>query len=156
MKRVVFFWAALSLLAFCASGWAAEPLIGLWQLDHQELNGQKRETEQLRLRVSADGDKYLFAFSVPVNNIDFISMTYSAKLDGTAADVKNVRGEKVGTVQVTTPSPSHYKLLLKGENRPDTTALLTVSKDGNSLTSDSTSTQEGHSAHLVQTFSRLK
>jgi hypothetical protein len=154
MKLPVRTSAVLALLAFCASAWAAEPLIGAWQLDHQQLNGEKRETEQVILRVSPDGDKYLFAFSVPINNISFVSMSYTAKLDGTEAEVKNARGFKVGTVQVTTLSPSHYKIVLKGDKRPDSVALLTVSPDGNTLTSDSESKQEGKSAHLVQWFVR--
>jgi|GEM_PF-5546895 len=145
MKRALLITAAL-LLAVVASGWAAEPLVGTWQLDHQELNGQKKETEPVTLRISPDGDKYLFAFSVPVNNIDFVSMTYAAKLDGTEAEVKNARGVKVGTVQITNAGSSHYKVVLKGENRPESTALLIVSGNGNTLTSES--------SHLVQTFSR--
>jgi hypothetical protein len=154
MKRILFVRAALVLLAFVASARAAEPLVGVWQLDHQEFNGQKRETEPLTLRISRDGDKFAFAFAVPVNNIDYVSLSYAAKLDGTEAEVKNARGVKVGTVQITTPSASHYKLVLKGENRPETTVHLTVSADGNTLTSQSDSTQAGQPAKLVQTFSR--
>lgn len=146
--------AVLLLLTMSVGAWAAEPLVGTWQLDHQELNGQKKETEPVTLRVTPEGDKFLFAFSVPVNNIDFVSMTYTTKLDGSEADVKNARGDKVGTVQITTSSASHYKIVLKGANRPDSIAHLTVSGDGNTLTSDSDSTQGGSSTHLVQTFIR--
>ena len=154
MRRAVLKSAALTLLALIASGWAAEPLIGTWQLDHQELNGRKKETEPLTLRISADGDKYAFAFAVLVNNIDFVSMSYTAKLDGTEAEVKNAQGVKVGTIQITTLRPSHYKLLLKGENRPETTGILTVSADGKTLTSETDTSMADRSAHLVQSFSR--
>ena len=153
MKRIVLILATL-VLAFIASAGAAEPIVGTWQLDHQEFNGQKKETEPVTLRVTPEGDKYLFAFSVPINNIDFVSMTYTAKFDGSETEVKNARGVKVGTVQVTTASPSHYKLVLKGDNRPESTATLTVSPDGNTLTSDSVTAQNGHPSHLVQSFSR--
>lgn len=153
MKRVVFF-PALLALALVANARAAEPLIGTWQLDHQEMNGQKKETEPVTLRITPDADRLLFAFSVPVNNIDFVSMTYSAKLDGSEADVKNARGVKVGTIRITTWGPSHYKLVLKGENRPESTGRLSVSADGKTLTSEADSTQAGHEAHLVQSFSR--
>ena len=132
MRPAVLLSAAL-LLAIVSSGWAAEPLVGTWQLDHQELNGHTKETEPLTLRISTDGDKYSFAFAVLVNNIDFVSMSYSAKLDGTEADVKNSQGVKVGTIQITQSSPSHYKLLLKGANRPETVGSLTVSSDGRHL-----------------------
>ncbi|HEX4227927.1 MAG TPA: hypothetical protein VHZ07_04610 [Bryobacteraceae bacterium] len=153
MRRAVLKSVALSL-ALIASGWAAEPLVGTWQLDHQEINGHKKETEPLTLRIATDGDRYSFAFAVLVNNIDFVSMSYSAKLDGTEADVKNANGVKVGTIQITQSSPSHYKLLLKGANRPETTGSLTVSRDGKTLTSDTDTEMAGHAAHLVQSFSR--
>jgi hypothetical protein len=154
MKRAILVAAALISLAVNVSSWTADPLVGVWQLDHQELNGQKKETEQLTLRISPDGDKLAFAFSVPVNNIDFVSLSYSTKLDGTEAEVKNARGEKIGTVQITTSARSHYKMVLKGANHPDTTVQLSISADGKMLTSDSDSTQAAHSAHLVQTFLR--
>ena len=158
MHKAVLFTTVLLSLAFTASDRAAEPptqpLVGTWQLDHQELNGQKRETEPLTLRITPDGDKFIFSFSVLVNNIDFVSMTYTAKLDGTEADIKNARGEKVGTVQITIPTPSHYTLLLKSEKHPETTVHLTVSADGKTLTSESNSGPADHTAHLVQSFLR--
>lgn len=154
MRRRVFSRAVFSLLLAAAGAWAAEPILGTWQLDHQELNGQTKETEPETLRISAQSDRLLFAFSVPVNNIDFVSMTYSAKLDGSEADVKNAQGTKVGTVQVTKSSPSQYKVVLKGTGRPDAIGHLTVSADGKTLTSESDATQAGHQAHLVQSFVR--
>jgi hypothetical protein len=154
MRRAVLISAALSLLVFISSGWAAEPLVGTWQLDHQEQNGQRKETEPLTLRISPDGDKLSFAFAVLVNNIDFVSMTYTAKLDGTEADIKNAHGVKMGTIKVTASGPSHYKLLLKGDNRPESSGSLTVSPDGKILTSESDAVLADHSVHLVQTFTR--
>jgi WD40 repeat protein len=146
--------AVAALLLLTSAATAAEPLIGTWQLQKQELNGEKKESEPITLRITPDGDRFLFAFSVPVNNIDFVSMTYSAKLDGTEADVKNARGEKVGTIRITKPSASHYKLILKGNNHPESSGLLTVSSDGKTLTSEAESVQSGHDSRLVQTFSR--
>jgi hypothetical protein len=154
MKPAVLVRTALLALALVATARAAEPLIGTWQLDHQELNGQKKETEPVTLRITPDNDKLLFAFSVPVNNIDFVSMTYTAKLDGSEADVKNARGVKVGVVKVTKSGASRYKLVLKGDNRPEGAGSLTVSPDGKTLTSESDATQAGHQAHLVQWFTR--
>ncbi len=151
---------ALSLAAFAVLALAAdaakviEPLIGIWHLQHQELNGQKKESEPVTLRIIAQGDGLSFAFSVPVNNIDFVSMSYSAKLDGTEAEVKNARGEKIGTIRISASTPSHYKLSLKGDNRPDSTGRLSVSADGKTLVSEADSSQSGHTVHLVQTFAR--
>ena len=154
MTRAVLLSAALVSLALTASAWAAEPLVGIWRLDHQELNGQAKDIEPLTLRISPDGDKFLFAFAVPVNNIDFVSMTYTSKLDGTEAEVKNAQRVKVGTIQIIRPKPSQYKFVLKGDHGRESSGSLTVSTDGKTLTSESDSTQGGQTAHLVQSFSR--
>jgi hypothetical protein len=154
MNTRVLVCAAILTLSLEAKLQAAQAFIGTWQLDHQELNGEKKDTEQLILRISPDGDKFLFAFSVPVNDISFVSLSYSAKLDGSEADVKNARGSKVGTVQLTSPSPAHYTLIMKGDKRPATTVHLIVSADGKTLTSQSDSSQAGKPVRLVQTFLR--
>lgn len=136
---------------------APDPLLGTWRLDSQEVNGQKTDAEPLTLKVSQAGDKLAFAFSVPVNDVYFVSMTYTVKLDGSEADVKNSKGDKVGTIQVTAGGPSQYKLILKGPNRPDSAGKLTVSPDGKTLTSETDTVQGGQggrSMHSKQLFSR--
>jgi hypothetical protein len=154
MTRAVLLAAALLPLAIIGGEGAAEPLVGIWRLDHQELNGQKKDVEQLTLRISPDGDKFLFAFAVPVNNIDFVSMSYTAKLDGSEADVKNAQQVKVGTVKITRTKPSQYSFVLKGGGGRESSGHLTVSRDGKTLTSESDSAQGGQAAHLLQSFSR--
>jgi hypothetical protein len=149
---VAFLKAAAVIVLAAAALPAAEPLIGAWQLQSQEVNGAKRESEPLTLRITPAGDKFTFAFAVPLNNIDFVSMSYTVKLDGTQADVKNARGEKVGIVQITKTAPSRYKLVMKGPNKPDILGQLTVSADGKTLTSESDSDQGGHPTHAVQRF----
>ena len=136
---------------------APEPLIGTWRLDSQEVNGQKSNSEPLTLKVAQAGDKLAFAFSVPVNNVYFVSMTYTAKLDGSETEVKNSQGEKIGSIQVTLAGPSQYKLILKGPNRPDSAGKLTVSPDGKTLTSETDTVQGGQggrSMHSKQLFTR--
>ena len=98
MKRAT---VAILFLAAIVPAWAAEPLVGTWRLDSQELNGQKANAEALVLKVTQSGDQFTFAFSVPVNNVYFVSMSYTVRLDGTEADVKNSQGEKVGTIKMT-------------------------------------------------------
>jgi hypothetical protein len=157
MKRALVLSAAALLLVANAVCTAAEPLIGTWRLDSQEVNGQKSNAEPLTLKISQSGDKLAFAFSVPVNDVYFVSMTYTVKLDGTEADVRNSQGEKVGTVQVTASGPFQYKLILKGPNRPDSSGKLTVSPDGKTLSSEQDTAPGGPSArsmHSRQVFSR--
>ncbi len=156
MKRLLLLSAAVVIVTSAAFA-APDPLIGTWRLDSQEVNGQKSNAEPLTLKVSQDGDKLAFAFSVPVNNVYFVSMTYTVKLDGTEADVKNSKGEKMGTIQVTSVGPSQYKLLLKGPNHPDSSGKLSVSADGKTLSSEQDTVPGGSSArsmHSKQLFSR--
>src|ERR1700733_3414668 len=156
MKRALFSAACVALMV--ASAFAApEPLLGTWRLDSQEVNGQKSDSEPLTLKISQSGDKLAFAFSVPVNDVYFVSMTYTVKLDGSEADVKNAKGDKVGTVQVSPAGASQYKLILKGPNRPDSSGKLIVSPDGKTLTSETDTAQggpSGRSMHSRQIFSR--
>ena len=131
-----------------------EPLVGTWRLERQEINGEKTNFEPLTLKITQAGDQLAFAFSLPINNVYLVSMTYTLRLDGTEADVKNERGEKVGTIQMRSDGPSQYKLVLKGPNRPDSSGELTVSPDGKSLTSEVDSARGGRTVHAKQLFSR--
>lgn len=154
MKGALVFAVALGLLVTAVFG--AEPIVGTWRLESQEINGQKSNSEPLTLKIAQSGDKLDFAFSVPVNNVYFVSMSYTVKLDGREADVKNANGDKVGTVRMTSAGPLQYKLTLKGPNRPDSSGRLTVSADGKTLTSETDTAPGGPAArsiHSRQVFS---
>lgn len=156
MRRTLILSAAVALFTTAVYS-APEPLLGTWRLDSQEVNGQKSAAEPLTLKITQAGDKVAFAFSVPVNDVYFVSMTYTVKLDGTEADVKNAKGDKVGTVQMSVSGPSQYKLTLKGPNHPDSSGRLTVSPDGKTLTSETDTVQAGpggRSTHSKQLFAR--
>jgi hypothetical protein len=75
-------------------------------------------------------------------------------LDGTEADVKNGQGEKLGVIRVTKAGASQYKLILSGQDRPQTSGKLSISPDGKNLTSESDAVQAGRPVHLMQLFSR--
>ena len=159
MKQALVLSAAILLLAASAVCAAPEPLIGTWRLDSQEVNGQKGSAEPLTLKISQAGDKLVFAFSVPVNDVYFVSMTYTVKPDGSEADVKNARGENVGTIQLSPAGPLQYKLLMKGPNHPDGSGKLTASPDGKTLTSETDMVQggpSGRSMHSKQIFLRYQ
>jgi hypothetical protein len=156
VKQTLVLFVAMTLCAMAAFA-APEPLVGTWRLDSQEVNGQKANSEPLTLKITQAGDKLAFAFSVPVNDVYFVSMTYTVKPDGSEADVKNAKGEKIGTIQIMPGGPLQYKLTLKGPNRPDSSGKLIVSADGKSLISETDTVQGGpggRSMHSKQLFSR--
>jgi len=146
MMAVLLFTAALAQ--------AAEPIAGKWHLDRQEVNGKTTNSEPLVLQVTPAGDQFAFAFSLPVNSIYFVSMSYTVRFDGSEADVKNAQGEKIGTIKMTRAGASLYKLTIRGPNRPLSNGTLTVSADGKTLTSESDSAGASHPAHVQQSFSR--
>jgi hypothetical protein len=81
-------------------------------------------------------------------------MGYRVLLDGTEADVKNAKGEKVGTVKMTIPAPSVYAITMGRPDRPSTSGKLILSADGNTLTSETDTPQGDRIIHLLQVYVR--
>lgn len=150
--------AAVCLAVFVSSLpiHAAEPLVGRWVLTSQEVGGQKVAADDLTLRINPAGKALEFAYSVPVNNIQFVSLRFSVRLDGTEADVTNGNSQKIGTVKLTKAGASAYRIMIAGPNRPTAAGAMTVSADGKMLKSESDATPRGQSApvHTVQVFFR--
>jgi hypothetical protein len=151
-------WLAVYLMAAVAAmaAPAPEPIVGRWLLVSQELGGQKTPIDELTLRITSSPKGLDFAYSVPVNNIQFVSMRFTAKPDGSAADVIDANSKKVGVAKVKKNSALAYTLILEGTGRPTATGAMTISKDGKTLISQSDSKKPGQTnpVHMVQTFSR--
>jgi hypothetical protein len=145
----------VGLAATASPLWAAEPLVGLWRLQRQEVNGtQQAEFQPLTLQISQNGDRLRFAFSVPMPDIYFVTISYTLRLDGSTADIIDGTNQKAGTIQMTRSGPGQYQLTMKGPNKPDTQGKITISADGKTLTSESDATQAGRTAHSKQIFVR--
>jgi hypothetical protein len=146
---------AVILLLTASQAWAVEPLVGRWLLKSQEVGGQQTDADQLTLRIVQRGNSFEFGYSLPVNNIQFVSMSFASHLDGAEADVKNSQGDKIGTVKVSKDGGSRYKVVLEGPNRPTASGTMIVSSDGKTLTCDSDANVPGRGpTHTHQIFSR--
>ena len=155
MSRLLLSVLAIALFVMSPSvAHAADPLVGVWRLQSQEINGEKSNTEALTLKVSESGDKLTFAFSVPIDDIYFVTTSYTLRLDGSDADIKNANGETIGTIQMRRSRAGQYTLAMKGPNRPDSRGTLTIAGDGNTLVSESDVTQAGRKLHSKQAFAR--
>jgi hypothetical protein len=149
------FLPAVVLLLAAAQAWAVEPLVGRWLLKSQEVGGQQTDADQLTLRIVQRGDSFEFGYSLPVNNIQFVSMSFASHLDGTDADVKNSQGDKIGTVKISKAGGSLYKVVLAGPNRPTANGTMAVSSDGKTLNCDSDVILPGKGpTHTHQVFKR--
>jgi len=147
--------AGLIFLLATTQAWAAEPLVGMWRLVSQEVGGQKMDAEALTLRIIQTGSNLEFAYSLPVNNIQFVSMRFTTRLDGSEGEVKNAQGNKIGTVKLSKADASDYRVTLQGDNRPTANGSMKLSPDGKTLTCESDSkTPQQENKHTVQVFSR--
>jgi hypothetical protein len=144
----------LVLRATLAYTWAPDPLVGTWKLERQEMNGETGKVPPLQLSVYQIRDSLSFAFAALIDDAYVTTMGYRVLLDGTEADVKNAKGEKVGTVKVTVSAPSVYAITMSRPDRPSTTGKLTLSADGNTLTSETDTPQGDRSIHLLQMYVR--
>jgi hypothetical protein len=156
MKGATALLLSISLQALACTSRAAEPLVGLWRLQQQEIAGQNGGFGPMALQISQAGDKLTFAFSVPMPEIYFVTTTYTLRLDGSSADIVDGNAQKIGTIQMTRGGAGVYQLTMKGPNKPDAQGTLTVSSDGKTLISesDATAQQSGRSIHYKQVFAR--
>jgi hypothetical protein len=147
--------AAVLLLGLLAQAWAAEPIAGKWLLKSQQVSGRETASEPLTLRITQTGDLVEFEFSVTGNQKQQVTLRFAARLDGSAADVHNSEGRKIGTAKVMRGGPSQYLVTLEGPNRPTSSGKMTVSNGGKTLVSESDATAPGGvKLHTVQTFDR--
>ena len=148
--------AAILLLAGAfLQAWAAEPIAGKWLLQSQQVNGRSTTSRPLVLRITPAGDTLEFEYSVAVNQKQEVSLRFTARLDGSAAEVTNSAGRKIGTARVARGGPSQYLVQLEGPNRPTSSGKMTVSGNGKTLVSESDATAPGGDRlHTIQTFER--
>jgi len=141
-------WALV--LACAATAYAAEPVAGKWLLKSQQVNGRDTTSPPLTLRITPTGEALEFEYSTAADQVRF-----TARLDGSPAEVSGSRGKKMGTARVTRRSPDEYRVTLEGPNRPTSNGKLTVSAGGKKLTSESDALAPGgQRLHTVQVFER--
>jgi hypothetical protein len=133
---------------------AADGIAGTWALKRQELNGEVTQTPPVRLRIYQTADSLSFAFATLVNDAYVTSMGYRAPIDGSQAEVKNAKGEKMGTVSIKPAGATSYTITMGRPGHADTSGKLTLSADGKTLTAE-TETMEGQTTvRLFQQFTR--
>lgn len=148
---------AFLLLAACSLAWSAdpEPLVGKWRLKSQQVSGKEMESRPLTLEIRPAAGALEFVYSVPESNSMVVSLRFAVRLDGTAGDVKDAQGRKIGTAKVGRMGAGEYSMTLEGPHRPTASGKMKLSADGKSLVceSDAAAAGGGH-IHTVQTFVR--
>jgi hypothetical protein len=143
------------MLLLAVLGQAAEPIAGKWLLQSQQVNGRDTGSRPLTLNVTQKDDVLAFEYAVPMNQQEQVSLRFAARLDGSAADITDSGGRKIGTAKLTRRGTSEYLLMLEGPSRPTSSGRMTVSGDGRTLVSESDAAgRGGDKLHTVQTFVR--
>ena len=132
----------------------AEPLVGKWLLKSQQISGQDTAARPLILEITAVGGALQFEYSVPSKTSKAITLSFVARLDGSASDVKDAEGRKIGTAKVARASPLEYLLTLEGPNRPTASGKVKLSPDRTTLECDSDSVAPAASARTPCRCSR--
>ena len=136
MKGTIARGFGLLLILGGATAYAAEPLVGTWLMTGQKSSAGKMATIPLTLTVTESGGNLQFAYSMQGGKL--ITMAFAAHLDGTEVDVKDGTGQKIGSVIVRTVGAGSYDLTLKSPGKASSPGKLAVSKDGKTLTAEST------------------
>jgi hypothetical protein len=133
----------------------AQPLVGRWLLRSQQISGQESALRPLLLEITAVGGALQFEYSVPSKVSKAITLSFVARLDGSASEVKDAQGRKIGTAKVLRGSALEYSLTLEGPNRPTASGRMKLSADRATLECESDSVAPGGSrTHTVQVFAR--
>jgi hypothetical protein len=145
---LVFAWLA-------AAAATPEALVGKWLLKSQQVGGQDVASRPLTLEVRPVGEGFEFEYSVALNNSRVVSLRFVARLDGSAGDIKDARGQKIGTAKVLRAGAGEYAVNLEGPQRPTASGKMKLSGDGKTLTCESDSIAPGGAkTHTVQVFVR--
>ncbi|HWC98870.1 MAG TPA: hypothetical protein VG456_19050 [Candidatus Sulfopaludibacter sp.] len=148
MKSVIL----LVCSVMCAQ--AAEPIVGKWLMQSQEVAGKQTASRPLTLQITQTGDLLEFEYSVSQNLKKEISLRFAARLGGSEGEVKDSKGARIGSVKIMRQGDG-YLVLLQGPNRPMSSGRLTLSRNGKTLTSEADATApNGARAHTTQLFER--
>jgi hypothetical protein len=148
-------WAALLVAGALLAAAPADPLAGRWLLKSQQISGEETAGRPLILEIRPVGDAFQFEYSVPSKASKAITLSFVARLDGSASDVKDAQGRKIGTAKVSRGSALEYSLALEGPNRPTASGKMKLSADRATLECSSDSVAPGGArTHTVQVFAR--
>ena len=148
-------WTALLVATALLTAAPAEPLVGRWLLKSQQISGQETALRPLILEITAVGGALQFEYSVPSKASKAITLSFAARLDGSASEVKDAQGRKIGTAKVSRAGALEYSLILEGPNRPTASGKMKLSADRATLECDADSVAPGGArTHTVQVFAR--
>jgi hypothetical protein len=150
LKRLA---ACAALLALGAlQAWAAEPLVGRWQMISQSMGGRGARPLPVAIRITQNGTALEFTYLMGA--MEEVTMSFTVRLDGSEAPVLNGKGAPMGAARLT-KSGEKYTLIMQSPGRPPEPGTMTVTNKGAILHCESDAMVPGQGAtHIVQEFAR--
>jgi hypothetical protein len=145
----------LLTLTLCAlaPAWAAEPLVGTWQMISQTMNGSNVRPLPIAIKITQASATSL-TFTYVSGREEQVKMAFTVRLNGTAAPIINETGAQIGTARLT-KSGDKYELVLQRPGRPPEPGTLVLSDKNLILTcSSETMGPDRVATHIVQQFAR--
>jgi len=137
-----------------APAFAAEPLVGFWQMISQQIGKNHMAPSPLAIRISEAGSSLRFDYLL--NRELHLQMTFTVRMDGTPGVVVDDKGSTLGIAKLSKNAENDYKLVLQRPNTHPEPGKLTITDQGNILRCESDANVPGLGpSHIVQMFSRL-
>ncbi len=153
VKRIAGMAAGLWLAMTVTPAFAAEELVGTWQMIYQQIGSAHMAPLPVALRVTqANG---ALQFDYMVNKEMELTTTFTVRLDGTPGVINDGKGSAKGIAKIGKVSATEYKLVMQSPNKPPEPGKLILTDKGNILRceSDAVLPDRGPS-HIIQVFAR--
>jgi hypothetical protein len=152
MRIIIAAIACVTCLLAAPPARADEPIVGTWQMIYQKVAGERQRPLPLALKVvhSSKGLEFAYLWGREAE----ITMTFTARLDGTEAIVTDGKGAAMGIAKLN-KTKSDYRLTLQQPDRRPEPGKLTISEQGRILTVESDGVVPGKGlTHIIQVFAR--
>lgn len=132
---------------------AAEPLVGMWQMIFQKVGKSSVPPSPLAIHISESNGTLRFDYLL--NRELTLQRSFSVRPDGPPGVIADDKGSPLGTARLSKISPTEYNLVLKRPNRAPEPGKLTITEKGSILRCESDGNVPGIGpSHIVQEFAR--
>ena len=145
--------AGLCLVMTAAPAFAAEPLVGLWQMISQQIGKSQVPPDPLAIRISEAGGALHFEYMVHREMI--LQRSFTVHPDGAPGVLLDDKGSSIGIAKLNKISATEYTLVLQRPNRPPEPGKLKITDKGFILNCATDANVPGHGpTHIVQVFAK--
>ena len=136
-----------------ANAWAAEPLVGMWQMIDQWVEKEQVQPSPVAIKIQQTEQGLNFSYlkgreMAPI-------MQFTVKIDGPEGVIRNPEGGIIGWAKLGKAADGSYKLTMRKPNREAEEGEMKITDQGKVLKSRTKAVIPGEGVkQLVQVFAR--